>query len=50
MACLGPHSEVTSWRWWERERERNTKDLGFCLYWVEGGVPRVLRVHSIDKF
>ena len=33
-----------------RERERNAKDLGFCLYWVKGGVPRVLRVHSIDKF
>lgn len=40
VACLGPHGEVKSWRWWEREKERNTKALGFCLTGLRVGVTR----------
>ena len=29
----------------ETETERQGSDLGFCLFWGEGGVPGVLQVH-----
>ena len=38
MACLEPHSEVSL---------RRVQTWGHAFIGVEGGVPRVLRVHSL---
>lgn len=31
------------------ERERESTVMEFCLYRIEGGVPRVLKVHSLNS-